>query len=194
MKRIFCLISAFVFVLCLTGCNNNANKTDVSSETSPVQSTATYSRENTNKDAELLFDNLNEIDMLGGSALEYDENDCFEEGRLTYCKVTDKKYTSVKQIKEFMEENLTENLIGGRYVTILGTEEPCFVEKDGNLYVLRAGRGCGFRYTEKPVVTQSNEKGFVAERKYDNFGIESTLRISVVLENEKPKIDSLEVI
>lgn len=143
-----------------------------------------------------LFGALDQIDRLGGTAVPYDETVTYTEGDTVFYLLPKMPYTSVADLKEYMESHLTENMIASRYSDIIGTDNPIYIDHDGALYVRSMARGCGFAFYQEdnaPKISDESENGFTARMDFDNYGGKSTLAITVVKDGDFWKIDSMNV-
>jgi hypothetical protein len=138
-----------------------------------------------------LMNTLNSVDMLGGGAFTFDSSDTFTENNREFAKVSDTRFFSTDDIKEFMEYSLTENLISEHYSSLVSGDEAKFVDVNGTLYGDTSARGCGFPWTDTPVVISDiTDSSFTATAEYDDYGAASLMTLKIVNENGVWKIDS----
>ncbi|MGN0620284.1 MAG: hypothetical protein ACI4I9_00305 [Porcipelethomonas sp.] len=144
-----------------------------------------------------LMNALDKIDRIGGGAgLAYDDsiNPYYDEdGNIKYAKVTDTQFGSTFELRNYMDEYFTENLIDQRYSDILDTDEPRCIDYDDSLYIdITRPRGCGFFWADSQVyISDVTYNSFTAVAEYEDFGAVSRLSMNIVLEDSW-KIDSFE--
>lgn len=98
-----------------------------------------------------LIRTLQKIEIIGcGGGVRYDENSKSEvpynDFTVDYAKVTDDRFGSYDEAVQYLRSVLSDNMLSGRYGTLLGGELPMFDEFDGDLYVnIGGGRG-GFSW------------------------------------------------
>ncbi len=218
-KVIAISISALIALYALTACATNSKKTDAEesgshpeagmqtaamSERESGSETASEAADDEGSDAEAeidyreiayeLFGAIDYIDRIGGTALPYDETVSYSEGDVVFYKVDKTQFSSVADIKEYMESHLTADMISKRYSAILDSEPPYYIDHDGELYVRPAPKGCGFAYYQEdnePVISDKSESSFTAQMNYDDYGGTAVLEISAVKENDFWKIDGI---
>lgn len=141
-----------------------------------------------------LLEALDDIDRIGGSGISMDPDTSFlNENGDEYRKVLDKRFSNTADLRDYMERNLTDNLIKKRYSGILDTDSPRYQEIDGELYGKYAPIGCGFPWKEDaPKISGVSEKGFTIVAEYDNYGAVDSMTIHAVRDGEQWKIDSLD--
>ena len=140
-----------------------------------------------------LFDALDEIDRLGGCAVKTDHAKTVEIDGYEYAVVTDERYQTEEDIRALTEASLTEELQNGRYGDLLDGEPPLYVGRDDTLYVLEAGRGCGFPYTGAVRIISCAKDTVKAEREFDNYGGTSSLCVTLTVEDGTWKVDSFTI-
>lgn len=146
-------------------------------------------------EASRLMGALDYIDCIGGGNIPKDENDTIEQGDRQYAKVC-AQFENTADLEEYMTENLSDELIQNRYSNILGGEEPYYIDVDGALYGYVTARGCGYPWimeNGEPVIsiTDVNDDSFTAVTKFDNFGGECEMTLSIVLDGGLWKIASI---
>ena len=144
--------------------------------------------------AERLMQALNAIDQLGGGNIVFDTSDTIttSDGR-TYAKVADTRFFSTDDIREFMEESLTEKMIAQRYSAMVGDSDARYIDTETGLYGDTAAKGCGFPWTGAvPVISDIAEDSFTAAAEYDDYGSTSVLMMHIVLDQGVWKIDAIE--
>ena len=144
--------------------------------------------------AERLMQALNAIDQLGGGNIVFDTSDTIttSDGR-TYAKVADTRFFSTDDIREFMEESLTEKMIAQRYSAMVGDSDARYIDTETGLYGDTAAKGCGFPWTGAvPVISDITENSFTAAAEYDDYGSTSVLMMHIVLDQGVWKIDAIE--
>lgn len=144
--------------------------------------------------AERLMQALNAIDQLGGGNIVFDTSDTIttSDGR-TYAKVADTRFFSTDDIREFMEESLTEKMIAQRYSAMVGDSDARYIDTETGLYGDTAAKGCGFPWTGAvPVISDITEDSFTAAAEYDDYGSTSVLMMHIVLDQGVWKIDAIE--
>lgn len=144
--------------------------------------------------AERLMHALNAIDQLGGGNIVFDTSDTITtaDGR-TYAKVADTRFFSTDDIREFMDESLTEKMIAQRYSAMVGNSDARYIDTETGLYGDTAAKGCGFPWTDAvPVISDITEDSFTAAAEYDDYGSTSVLMMHIVLDQGVWKIDAIE--
>lgn len=211
VKIINIALAAILAASALTACadakpQSDGFKTDSTASQTAAQTPATEETEATAEPAAAeidyaataneLFGAFNQIDRLGGTAVPYDETVTYTEGEEVFYLLPKMPYTSVADLKEYMESYLTEEMISSRYSNIIGGDNPLYIDHDGQLYVRPNAKGCGFAFYEEnnePVISNQSESSFTAQMDYDNFGEKSTLEIEVVKDGELWKINSFNI-
>ena len=170
-----------------------------SSETTAAETTAvsqsagdTSAYEET---AERLFGALDYIDQIGAGNLPKDESDTIRStgSGVVYEKVAKTQFSSTADLKAYMESSLTQKMIDSRYVAILGTDQPLYIDANGSLYGRQFATSGGFSWTSgKAEVSDLSDSAFTASMQYDDFGTSATLTAQIVLENGQWKIDSIQ--
>lgn len=145
--------------------------------------------------ASRLMGALDYIDRIGGGSIPKDENDTVEVDGRQYAKVN-AQFTNTADLKQFMEENLSETLIQNRYSHILGGEQPYYIDIDGELYGYVTAKGCGYPWiTEdgKPVIsiTDVSDDSFTAVAKFDNYGNACEMNLDIFFTDGFWKIASV---
>lgn len=141
---------------------------------------------------ELIFA-LNEIDLMGGSNIGFDESKTFtDENGYTYAQTEYFHFTSTAQLRQYLEENLTESFLNDRYSGILGTDTPRYIDHDGMVYVRTDIRSGGFSRTDTPIKIENiTDSSFTILAEYDNFGAAETMGIDVVKDHGSWKINNV---
>lgn len=145
--------------------------------------------------ASRLMGALDYIDRIGGGSIPKDENDTVEVDGRQYAKVN-AQFTNTADLKQFMEENLSETLIQNRYSHILGGKQPYYIDIDGELYGYVTAKGCGYPWiTEdgKPVIsiTDVSDDSFTAVAKFDNYGNACEMNLDIFFTDGFWKIASV---
>lgn len=145
--------------------------------------------------ARQLLGALNYIDQIGGGNIPRDDENAIDVDGRQFAKVS-AQFTDTADLDEYMRSYLTDSFIESRYSGILGSDEPYYINIDGELYGYVTAKGCGFQWIMEdgePVVeiTDSSEDSFTAVAKYDDFGAESEMTINVKMDNGSWKIDSI---
>lgn len=101
--------------------------------------------------------------------LEYDEETTMEKDGFTYYKVTDGRFKSYDEFRNYLLKYFTENFVNGN---ILSPENIMFLKgEDGGLYTLGGGRGTNIYYAGHTFTMdkESDEEiGFKATAYYTN--------------------------
>ena len=173
--------------------DKETSKTD--SEASSTKATET-SAEKTDYEEVLapLLNGLNEIDRLGACAIVYDESVSFKDtDNSVFYKVSDTRFSETKDLREFMQGYITDNLIKGRYASIVDSDKPLYMDKDGALYVRENGKAGGFAWTDKKAeISDATDAGFTALKEYDQFGAPATVKLKVKKTADGYRVDALE--
>lgn len=183
-----------------------AEQTDVS-ESVPDETEAATDEPDAPTDDEIVTDDelvstarqlmgaLNYIDQIGGGNIPRDDENAIDVDGRQFAKVS-AQFTDTADLDEYMRSYLTDSFIESRYSGILGSDEPYYINIDGELYGYVTAKGCGFQWIMEdgePVVeiTDSSEDSFTIAAKYDDFGAESEMTINVKMDNGSWKIDSI---
>ncbi len=189
-------------------------ETTTSEEKTTAESTATAAPENTEStpeapvteapnssadtsayltDAASVLNNLNTVDSIsGGAGIEVDASVTQTEGSNTYSKVTDSRFSSLNDVKNYVNDKICGSLLS-RYAVLYEGENAYFKESGGELYFIQTGRGSGFSFTGDPIITDAADDSFTVTIKFDNFGGDSTLEVKAVKDNGKWKASSFKV-
>lgn len=138
---------------------------------------------------------LDYIDCIGGGNIPKDDSDKIDVNGREFARVS-AQFESTDDLREFMEESLTQRLIDSRYSHILGTDEPYYVDENGGLYGYVTAKGCGYAWIlvdDKPVIeiTDISEDSFTASIKFDNYGGECDMVMNIVSDSGVWKIDRI---
>lgn len=99
------------------------------------------------------------IEKITSGGLESDMEVFFKKDNIPYYKVTNKEYTSIADIKKFINENTA----GAMNKTLLEYCDERFIEKDGILYESYAGKGSvGTNTSCGVIITDKTDKSFNA--------------------------------
>lgn len=95
---------------------------------------------------ELLI-NLNKIEKINECSVKCNIDDVKEYNSTKYYKVTDRNFSSVSDVDNFLAMNISDELINSRYSEITGGPSPVFRDIDGGLYVKKdRDPGKGFEW------------------------------------------------
>jgi len=137
---------------------------------------------------------INLIDNWGIGNVEYDINDSIYQNDRTYYRVSNEAL-SMEYLREYTLGNITEDFYNRRYKSMFEGDNPRFISYNGSVYVNPIQTSCGFSWTDyvsiEPDDKAVTSSSFTIVMNYDDFGATSTMRINVVLENGKNKIDSM---
>lgn len=138
---------------------------------------------------------LDYIDQIGGGNIPKDDSDKIDVNGREFARVY-AQFENTDDLREFMEDSLTQRLIDSRYSHILGTDEPYYVDENGGLYGYVTAKGCGYAWIlvdDKPVIEilDISEDSFTASIKFDNYGGESDMVMNIVSDSGMWKIDRI---
>ena len=144
-------------------------------------------------EAKELMAALNRIDYLGACAVQNDYSVVYEDEKgYRYHPVTDPDFKTVADLENYINRYLTKSFINERYSAITGTDVPEYIDVDGVLYVIEAGKGAGFDFLEAdPDIEKTSENGYTIMANYDNFGVLDTLAIMIEKEDGRWKINGI---
>jgi hypothetical protein len=167
--------------------------TTIPRETEEETTTKSETTDDHSADAAAILEKINLIDIIaGGAGVDTDSADKKEEDAFSFEKVTDKRFTTLEDVKKFVTDAVTGTLLD-RYDCLYEGEGAYFKEFDGVLYFKNAPIGCGFSYTDKPVVSDVTDDSFTITVNFDNFGGSSELKIKAVKEDDMWKASSFSV-
>ncbi|MGN0339291.1 MAG: hypothetical protein ACI4D0_02225 [Lachnospira sp.] len=172
------------------------NKTDAAQKTtSAVTKEAVDNTKNLTDEVSRLMGALDYIDCIGGGNIPKDETNTVKKGDRDYAKVK-AQFQNTADLKEYIEENLSDKLIKSRYSHILGGDQPYYIDVNGALYGYVTAKGCGYTWIKEngnPVISVKDVKdsSFTAITKFDNYGGESEMKLSIVKTDGAWKIDSI---
>lgn len=174
-----------------TAAPESAENTSVTPATEAASSSADYSAYLT--DATAVLNNLNAIDyIVGGGEVAVDSSVTQTEGTNVYSKVTDSRFSSLADVKSYVNDHICGSLVS-RYSRLYEGENAYFKEFNGELYFIQTGLGSGFYFNSDPVITDATDDTFTVTIKFDNFGGNSTLAVKAVKEDGKWKASSFKV-
>lgn len=138
---------------------------------------------------------LDYIDCIGGGNIPKDENDIKEVGGRKYAKVK-AQFSNTSDLKEYLQENLSDSLIKNRYSGILGGQQPYYIDIDGALYGYMTAKGCGYTWIKNNdkldiSITEKSDNSFTAITKFDNYGGEDEMKLNIVFTDGLWKIKSI---
>ena len=138
---------------------------------------------------------LDYIDCIGGGNIPKDENDVKEVGGRKYAKVK-AQFSNTSDLKEFLQENLSDSLIKNRYSGIVGGQQPYYIDIDGALYGYMTAKGCGYTWIKNNdkldiSITEKSDNSFTAITKFDNYGGEDEMKLNIVFTDGLWKIKSI---
>ncbi len=142
--------------------------------------------------AEQLLIALNYIEKIGGSNVPFDMNDSFtDENGNTFAKVIQTQFTNTNELLSYMRSNITDELINKRYSGILYTDNPRYIDVNGELYGKVSPTGSGFHWLDKDKeITDITGESFTVLAEFDWYGSSELMVINVVLDNGVWKINS----
>ena len=198
-------IAVLAMCMVFTACANNAEVQTPEVQTTEAQTTGKPVVEEEVKDiiseeflvseASRLIGALDYIDCIGGGNIPKDENDTIEQGDRQYARVR-AQFENTGDLEEYLTENLTDGFIQNRYSHILGGDQPYYIDIDGALYGYVIAKSCGYPWIleeGKPVIsiTDVKDDSFTAVTKFDNFGGECEMQLSIVFTDGFWKIASI---
>lgn len=211
LRTAFLCLTVTVAAICLLTACGFQSPGNPEQESSSVPSSREDSSESTRAEPELqagstaeetdylevtskLMEALDTIDRIGGSNISMDPDTAFtDENGDEYRKVLDPRFSNTEDLRRYLEENLTDNLIKKRYAGILDIDVPRYQEINGELYGKDSPVGCGFPWTETdPEISGVTETGFMAVAEYDNYGAVASMTLTIVKDDGSWKIDSLD--
>lgn len=138
---------------------------------------------------------LDYIDCRGGGNIPKEDSSVIVNER-EYSKVKS-QFADTADLREYMESVLSESLINNRYSRILDTEEPYYIDIDGELYGYVTAMGCGFPWimedgSPKAEISDVTDSSFTARAKFDNYGGECEMVMYIIFEDGSWKINSIE--
>lgn len=138
---------------------------------------------------------LDYIDCIGGGNIPKDENDIKEVGGRKYAKVK-AQFSNTSDLKEYLQENLSDSLIKNRYSGIVGGQQPYYIDIDGALYGYMTAKGCGYTWIKNNdkldiSITEKSDNSFTAITKFDNYGGEDEMKLNIVFTDGLWKIKSI---
>ena len=153
-KKKFILLTLTSMCLFLFACtdkaNTNTSATEQKSTNVPdIVTTASTTKADKTQDliaeTSRLMGALDYIDCIGGGNIPKDENDVKEVGGRKYAKVKS-QFSNTSDLKEYLQENLSDSLIKNRYSGIVGGQQPYYIDIDGALYGYMTAKGCGYTW------------------------------------------------
>lgn len=213
-KKKFILLALTSMCLFLFACTDEANtnstgSTSVTGSTgAPEQKSAsisdivtTSSTTKADKTQDLIAETsrlmgaLDYIDRIGGGNIPKDENDIKEVGGRKYAKVK-AQFSNTSDLKEYLQENLSDSLIKNRYSGIVGGQQPYYIDIDGALYGYMTAKGCGYTWIKNNdkldiSITEKSDNSFTAITKFDNYGGEDEMKLNIVFTDGLWKIKSI---
>lgn len=138
---------------------------------------------------------LDYIDCIGGGNIPKDENDIKEVDGRKYAKVK-AQFSNTSDLKEYLQENLSDSLIKNRYSGIVGGQQPYYIDIDGALYGYVTAKGCGYTWIKNNdkldiSITEKSDNSFTAITKFDNYGGEDEMKLNIVFTDGLWKIKSI---
>lgn len=192
-------------ILTVTLISENADSKITAEETTAITVSTAKSPEEEQDDsiytenAYEIFEAFNTADsMRVGYGIETSESRSFlyhesdNEPDYTYISVTDRRFSSLSDISDFLNRYFTENVIDSRF-DLLTTHR--FREQDGELYVTQTPTSFGYQWSSDEIsYRDKTDTSFTMSRTYYDFGSESELVLHMVESDSYPgwKVDSAE--
>ena len=141
-------------------------------------------------EAKEIIDALDLIDKIGAGILPYDDSCKYSIDEATnYYKVVETQFNKTDDIRTFMNNYMTKEMIENRYLNILDGEQPMCIDIDGELYIKDYPIGGGFAFSEsEPQIEKTSEEGYSILAEYDNYGALECMDIGIKKEEGKWKI------
>ena len=138
---------------------------------------------------------LDTVDRIGACAVAYDANTEYknDDGEIYY-KAEIPNFENTADLREFMNNYLTDDFIGERYSFILDGNSPFCIDIGNTLFIKYMPRGGGFAFTDKePSVEKISDDKYQIIAEHDNYGTVENMRIDVVKDNGGFKIDGFSI-
>ena len=149
--------------------------------------------------AKKMMADLNELDTIEACGVKSYSDDAVtfpysKGGEITYQAVEDERFSTIDEVKDFVEARCTGKALE-QFSKMYGLSEeyPVFREIDGKLYVLVGGRGSGYDFEEEFDISEVTEDSFKVVVNVRSFG-EGTdpMTLRAKKDDGKWKLDSFE--
>lgn len=193
-----------------TGADNNLNSSAVQQDGSQADDTdnnssADVQEENTDNNtgngavfdpvsgslssedaAQKLLVFVNDGDRIAACAIDKVPDSAVTKNGAQYLKTDSSTFKSVADIESYFSTYFTEEKTAAMSLT--SGDFQTYTDIDGELYVLDAGRGCGYNWVRKngrieTIIADETDDSFTVFAPFDKFGTEERAEISVVKEN-----------
>ena len=149
--------------------------------------------------AKKMMADLNELDTIEACGVKSYSDDAVtfpysKGGEITYQAVEDERFSTIDEVKDFVEARCTGKALE-QFSKMYGLSEeyPVFREIDGKLYVLVGGRGSGYDFEEEFYISEVTEDSFKVVVNVRSFG-EGTAPMTIHAKKDdgKWKLESFE--
>ena len=169
--------------------NNSSNNEDSMSDARQEQRCDIMVFAPTPKECKVIVDNLQMLDYLmcmSPAVVTYDENEAFcPDEYTTYYKVTDGEFSSIDEIRSFLQRAATSDFIADNYNGIIDGENTNFIEIDGDLYVLYRPIGGIYSFvTDDMQVAEKTEHGYLVTVTDTSYGGNQLIGIEVIYDDD----------
>ncbi len=136
-------------------------------------------------ECKVIVDNLQMLDYLmcmSPAVVTYDENEAFcPDEYTTYYKVTDGEFSSIDEIRSFLQRAATPDFIADTCSYIIDGENTNYIEIDGDLYVLYRPIGGIYSFvTDDMQVAEKTAHGYLVTVTDSSYGGNQLIGIEVV--------------
>jgi len=129
---------------------------------------------------------ITQLDNLAVGNIDKDDSDTVEINGETYLHVTDKRFSSRKDIEKYALTYISDRMAQGRYENLMDNDTRRYQDINGKLYVAPRYIAYGYSWTGK-VNALPKDCGISIEAEYDDFGAVST--VMIYLDNNEGKED-----
>lgn len=198
-RHVFAIAASLVFVVGLAGVafaglsKNNLHQIS-NTESVPSDKEQELSIKELESNSGALIDSFNTVEKIYGGNILKDENQKYTYNGTEYAKVTDRRFTNTDDVRGLMENYLTAELIGKRYLEMFESENPWLIDVDGALYIKLSARGAGYTFIGNIRIygNSVNEDLAILKVAYDNYGQKDMMIFQVKKDKGRWKIDSFE--
>ena len=145
-----------------------------------------------------ILDNITEFEAISSGAGVYGDPSSIKEINIDdityrYYRVTDDRFSSLSEVKSYLRESFTDSFLSQNDYLWDGYSK--FAEFEGVLYFNEGQRGGRYTFTGEPAVTYETDTKFAiaVENTLPGGEVES-LEIICVLEDDKWKVDSINIV
>ena len=170
---------------------NNDDKTPLSVVTDKKDVSDSAAAKELEKNSGALLDSFNTVDRIYGGNIDKDTTKTMMIGSIEYAKITDARFRTKKDLLDYMNSFMTEDMINKKYSDMFDSDDAWCAEFDGELYGKVSARASGYSFIGTPAFGKITENSAEMTVSYDDFGSTSEMIFDLKKVNGIWKIDNI---